>query len=427
MAAGTPTRLRGRDVCASALNLYTFLIVIAQILYFLPSLVSLVCFVSLLLKVRTSRQNVFMIIQLCDILYYVMYALYVMPSTDYDALVHLDAVATPLIVCVMALTVSYLHLHCTGGKFRVTHLFLLVPAVVVAAVLGLLYFLVGFDDAATLARLCDEGKRNALPEAVGTPLHQGYLFIEGPFLRCLCLLMILVVVGQCLVVLRRRGYRFGNVVRFLFKGGKSTPSAVIAVCYLVQVLTLLPLSVLGRQGMVTYVGAALVLTIILAVIKLVIYHVDVCGDNNNYCTLYSLTHVETQEVMPDEADVEEAPADEEQKSKTDVLAERFRVMMEEEKIYKEEGLTMAVLSERMGVGRTTLSQMINQKYGVPFRDLLNRYRIEAVKAYLMSDPTATQETLAYECGFKYASALNRKFKEAEGETPFSWIAKHTQD
>ena len=81
----------------------------------------------------------------------------------------------------------------------------------------------------------------------------------------------------------------------------------------------------------------------------------------------------------------------------------------------------------MGVGRTTLSQMINQKYGVPFRDLLNRYRIEAVKAYLMSDPTATQETLAYECGFKYASALNRKFKEAEGETPFSWIAKHTQD
>ena len=427
MAAGTPTRLRGRDVCASALNLYTFLIVIAQILYFLPSLVSLVCFVSLLLKVRTSRQNVFMIIQLCDILYYVMYALYVMPSTDYDALVHLDAVATPLIVCVMALTVSYLHLHCTGGKLSVTHLFLLVPAVVVAAVLGLLYFLVGFDDAATLARLYDEGKRNALPDAVNTPLHQGYLFIEGPFLRCLSLLMILVVVGQCLVVLRRRGYRFGNVVRFLFKGGKSTPSAVIAVCYLVQVLTLLPLSVLGRQGMVTYVGAALVLTIILAVIKLVIYHVDVCGDNNNYCTLYSLTHVEPQEVMPDEADVEEAPADEEQKSKTDVLAERFRVMMEEEKIYKEEGLTMAVLSERMGVGRTTLSQMINQKYGVPFRDLLNRYRIEAVKAYLMSDPTATQETLAYECGFKYASALNRKFKEAEGETPFSWIAKHTQD
>lgn len=427
MAAGTPTRLRGRDVCASALNLYTFLIVIAQILYFLPSLVSLVCFVSLLLKVRTSRQNVFMIIQLCDILYYVMYALYVMPSTDYDALVHLDAVATPLIVCVMALTVSYLHLHCTGGKLSVTHLFLLVPAVVVAAVLGLLYFLVGFDDAATLARLYDEGKRNALPDAVNTPLHQGYLFIEGPFLRCLSLLMILVVVGQCLVVLRRRGYRFGNVARFLFKGGKSTPSAVIAVCYLVQVLTLLPLSVLGRQGMVTYVGAALVLTIILAVIKLVIYHVDVCGDNNNYCTLYSLTHVETQEVMPDEADVEEAPADEEQKSKTDVLAERFRVMMEEEKIYKEEGLTMAVLSERMGVGRTTLSQMINQKYGVPFRDLLNRYRIEAVKAYLMSDPTATQETLAYECGFKYASALNRKFKEAEGETPFSWIAKHTQD
>ena len=422
-------RLRGTmaSTPAPSLNLYSFIIVIAQILYFLPSLVSLVCFVSLLLKVRTSRQNVFMIIQLCDILYYVMYALYVMPSTDYDALVHLDAVATPLIVCVMALTVSYLHLHCTGGKLSVTHLFILVPAVVVAAVLGLLYFLVGFDDAATLARLYDEGKRNALPDAVNTPLHQGYLFIEGPFLRCLCLLMILVVVGQCLVVLRRRGYRFGNVVRFLFKGGKSTPSAVIAVCYLVQVLTLLPLSVLGRQGMVTYVGAALVLTIILAVIKLVIYHVDVCGDNNNYCTLYSLTHVETQEVMPDEADVEEAPADEEQKSKTDVLAERFRVMMEEEKIYKEEGLTMAVLSERMGVGRTTLSQMINQKYGVPFRDLLNRYRIEAVKAYLMSDPTATQETLAYECGFKYASALNRKFKEAEGETPFSWIAKHTQD
>lgn len=397
---------------------------IAQILYFLPCLVSLVCFVSLLMKVRTSRQNLFMTIQLCDVVYYVMYALYVAPKTDFDAMVRLDAVASPLLLCIAALTISYIDMHRTKSKFNVTQLFLLAPALLMAAVVGLLYYLIGFNDAAAIALLYDQGQGANLPAQYSTQLHQIFILFSGPIFRVISLLMMAVIITECVLVLRKYGYRLGNIVRFLTGRGESSPSSVIAVLFLFQLVILMPLAALGRSAMTAHVVFGLVLTFLLAAIKLFIYHVEVYSDAHRACSLHSLTHVEAEAALAEEETAEEAASEHVPSTKIDALAERFRVLMEEEKLYKDENLTAATLAERMEVGRTTLSVMINQKYGLPFRDLLNHYRIEAVKAYLMENPTATQETLAFECGFKYASALNRKFKEAEGETPFTWIAKH---
>ncbi|MBQ0165453.1 MAG: AraC family transcriptional regulator [Bacteroidales bacterium] len=414
---------------------------ITQIFYFLPCLVSLMCVVSLLVKQRTSRQNVFLILQLCDVVYYIMYALYTLPHTDYAAMVRLDAVATPLSLCIAALVATYLHLHHVQGKFKPSYFLLLVPGLIVAAVFCLLYYMVGFDDAEQIAKFYDLGL--PLPSAYDTPVHQTYIFVVGALFRWCSILFILAIVVECAVVLRKGRYRFGDTVRFLMGREEMTPSSIIAILFLLQFLLIFPLAAMGRSFSIHYAALSIVLTVILAFVKLLIYHVEVCSDACHSCTIYSLTHVKSRVMSEAMADVpvDEVVAQENQASaeggtsssadavaassnRIDVLAERFRQMMEEKKLYQDENLTLASLSEKLGVGRTTLSVMINQKYGMPFRDLLNHYRIEAVKAYLLQNPTATQETLAYECGFKYASSLNRKFKEAEGDTPLMWIAKH---
>lgn len=81
---------------------------------------------------------------------------------------------------------------------------------------------------------------------------------------------------------------------------------------------------------------------------------------------------------------------------------------------------MITLSEMSGIGRTTLSQIISDHYNEPFRTVVNKMRIEAVKKYITDNPAATLEVTDRECGFKDASSLNHKFKEQEGVTPLAW-------
>ena len=95
-------------------------------------------------------------------------------------------------------------------------------------------------------------------------------------------------------------------------------------------------------------------------------------------------------------------------------------LMAEERVYREEGLTIARLAERLAVPEYKLRRAINQGLGYRnFNVFLNRYRLDEAKAAL-ADPAQAPVpvlTIALDAGFQSLGPFNRAFKAETGQTP----------
>lgn len=102
-----------------------------------------------------------------------------------------------------------------------------------------------------------------------------------------------------------------------------------------------------------------------------------------------------------------------------LLAALSRVM-DEEHAYREEGLSIAALAQRLAVPEYRLRRAINQRLGHRnFNAFLNHYRLAEVRQAL-ADPARAQVpvlTLALDAGFQSIGPFNRAFKAATGVTP----------
>jgi AraC-like DNA-binding protein len=99
---------------------------------------------------------------------------------------------------------------------------------------------------------------------------------------------------------------------------------------------------------------------------------------------------------------------------------RLNALMEREQAWRQEGLTIGKLAERLGLPEYRLRRLINKGLGHRnFAAYLNGYRIEAAKAAL-SDPAKRRLpvlTIALDLGFGSIGPFNRAFKDATGATP----------
>jgi AraC-like DNA-binding protein len=95
-------------------------------------------------------------------------------------------------------------------------------------------------------------------------------------------------------------------------------------------------------------------------------------------------------------------------------------LMRSERIYRQEGLTIGVLANRLGLPEYRLRRLINRQLGYRnFSAFLNSYRIDEVKAAL-ADPTQAEvpvTTIALDAGFQSIGPFNRAFKTETGLTP----------
>jgi len=114
-----------------------------------------------------------------------------------------------------------------------------------------------------------------------------------------------------------------------------------------------------------------------------------------------------------EVPVEEAETDH-------TLAASLRSMMEAEHIYREMGLTIGQLAQKLEVPQYRLRRTINVGLGYRnFSDFLNHYRIAETSARL-ADPAESSLpvlTIAMDAGFRSLSSFNKAFKEKRGQTP----------
>ena len=89
-------------------------------------------------------------------------------------------------------------------------------------------------------------------------------------------------------------------------------------------------------------------------------------------------------------------------------------------VYREEGLTVARLAEKVGVPEHQLRRLINRELGFRnFTAFLNARRIEDAKAALSDPANGKKQVLqiALDLGYGSVAPFNRAFKEATGRTP----------
>jgi AraC-like DNA-binding protein len=91
-----------------------------------------------------------------------------------------------------------------------------------------------------------------------------------------------------------------------------------------------------------------------------------------------------------------------------------------DRTYRQDGLTIAQLAEKLGLPEYRLRRLINQALGYRnFNSFLNYYRISDARAAL-ADPTQADVpvlTIALDAGFSSLGPFNRAFKAETGMTP----------
>ncbi len=94
--------------------------------------------------------------------------------------------------------------------------------------------------------------------------------------------------------------------------------------------------------------------------------------------------------------------------------------LQENRAYREEGLSIAVLAGRLGIPEYRLRRLINQRLGFRnFNAFLNSYRLDEVITWL-ADPSQAETailTLGLDAGFQSVGSFNRVFKARTGMTP----------
>jgi AraC-like DNA-binding protein len=129
--------------------------------------------------------------------------------------------------------------------------------------------------------------------------------------------------------------------------------------------------------------------------------------------------VEARRPGPDEAPEPSAAVDDQE----DALLARLRQLMEEEKVYRQEGFGVAALVAALDVPEYRLRRLINQRLGHRnFSSFVNGYRLVEATAAL-ADPAQADVpilTIALDAGFQSIGPFNRAFKAHTGMTPTTY-------
>ena len=103
-------------------------------------------------------------------------------------------------------------------------------------------------------------------------------------------------------------------------------------------------------------------------------------------------------------------------------------LLKEDKIYRENDLTLESLSEKLGTSKHSLSQVINEHFNLNFFNLINKYRIEEAVQIFQTNLLENKNIIdvAYEVGFNNKVTFSKAFKKFTTKTP-SALLKELKD
>lgn len=112
-----------------------------------------------------------------------------------------------------------------------------------------------------------------------------------------------------------------------------------------------------------------------------------------------------------------------QKEAADKIHAELSRLVEAQKVFKKEELSLGELADCLDVHPNNLSQVINSYEGKSFYDYINTLRIREFKRLtaLPANGRYTLLSLAFECGFNSKTSFNRNFKKITGQSPSAYL------
>lgn len=111
-------------------------------------------------------------------------------------------------------------------------------------------------------------------------------------------------------------------------------------------------------------------------------------------------------------------------AEADIIQSRIILALETDRVYLRPELNLKELSRHVGFPSAAVSAVINQRFNQNFRNLVNGYRVEAVKAMLASPPAHLSLLgIALECGFNSEASFYRIFRDITGSSPNEYLQK----
>ncbi len=94
-------------------------------------------------------------------------------------------------------------------------------------------------------------------------------------------------------------------------------------------------------------------------------------------------------------------------------------LLNEDKIYRESGINLEMLSQELQTTRHNASQVINEHFNMNFSELMNQYRINEAAEILKNDEHKSLSIIqvAYDVGYNNKVSFNKSFKKQLLQTP----------
>lgn len=207
-------------------------------------------------------------------------------------------------------------------------------------------------------------------------------------------------------------------VRIIMKLKRGNPAETKIIILLTFLAIWLVAGIVGIAITIAFSLAALkILNLFVCIVILCFY---LMGQRYPYLLQYGTVHV--------------APENGESYAKShligldlDNLGKQLTVMMEQEKLYYDEELTLPRLSLALGVTPHQLSQFLNQHYNKNFNNFINGYRIDDARKLLVDEPTRNTLSIALGVGFNSYSAFHSAFRKATRLSPAGYRKKFSRN
>ena len=105
------------------------------------------------------------------------------------------------------------------------------------------------------------------------------------------------------------------------------------------------------------------------------------------------------------------------------LEQAIENKMSQDKLFTEEGLTLAGLAEKLGIKSYQLSEYLNNHRQMNFSRFINEYRIAEACRLLLENSEANIIHTAYDVGYNSKANFNLAFKTIMGMTPSAYLKK----
>ncbi|MCP4136734.1 MAG: AraC family transcriptional regulator [bacterium] len=102
---------------------------------------------------------------------------------------------------------------------------------------------------------------------------------------------------------------------------------------------------------------------------------------------------------------------------TDDIKRRIEDLMEDEKLFCDEDLTLNRLAEILSLTPHQVSEFLNNVLRTNFSSFINGYRIDEAKRLLVDDPERSVLSVAYAVGFNSKSVFYNAFTRITGTSP----------